>query len=455
MSGFEAFGAIQAAISLVKVTGKIIEHIHTARSMSKENAARCDAVNRQLVVVKSYAEGMQHTEPQYPDAKGGIWRGAQVRLAEDMDEISTRLEKMIPLSHSRIQKAVTAVWTAKQVSAALDYVEVKVDVAWCRLQGLDSHRQMARNAERIEARFDRIESQITQGLCNTRELPRSRAGCDEGVTMSNSYPRKTYQGGLETHFEFGPTHGIGESSAQDNGERVHKANESFQKAEDGGNIYKAFESGDKFETYFKFGPASDTSESVAQDSGFRSPKANELYQQAEYGGDLDAAFKLGNLYRDGDGVAQNSPKACKLYQRAVDGGHVGAAFNLGNMYKHGDGVAQSSHKACELYQRAVDGGDLDAAVNLGNMCRDGDGVTQDSVRACQLYEHAMHGGDLDAVVNLGHMYRHGDGVRKDITKARGLYEHAADRGHRGAAEKLSQLGKYQSKGRSRKRLSRR
>lgn len=38
--------------------------------------------------------------------------------------------------------------------------------------------------------------------------------------------------------------------------------------------------------------------------------------------------KLGNMYKDGEGVAEDGAKACKLYQRTMDGGHSQTARSL-------------------------------------------------------------------------------------------------------------------------------
>ena len=62
--------------------------------------------------------------------------------------------------------------------------------------------------------------------------------------------------------------------------------------------------------------------------------------QAADQGHAESQTELGNMYRDGQGVAQDHAEAVRWYRKAVDQGNAAGQSKLGFMYYNGHGVAQ-------------------------------------------------------------------------------------------------------------------
>ncbi|MCK4936242.1 MAG: sel1 repeat family protein [Elusimicrobiales bacterium] len=131
----------------------------------------------------------------------------------------------------------------------------------------------------------------------------------------------------------------------------------------------------------------------------------------------EAQHNVGNMYKDGQGVAQDDKEAMKWYTKAEEQGDAYAQFNLGNIYKKGQGVTQDYKEAVKWLKKAAEQGDSQAEHNLGNMYKDGRGVDQDYKEAVKWYTKAAEQGDAQAQFILGLMYGGGRGVAQDYVKA--------------------------------------
>eukprot|EP00613_Pedinella_sp_CCMP2098_P071055 CAMPEP_0171931742 /NCGR_PEP_ID=MMETSP0993-20121228/29716_1 /TAXON_ID=483369 /ORGANISM="non described non described, Strain CCMP2098" /LENGTH=82 /DNA_ID=CAMNT_0012571849 /DNA_START=48 /DNA_END=293 /DNA_ORIENTATION=- len=80
-----------------------------------------------------------------------------------------------------------------------------------------------------------------------------------------------------------------------------------------------------------------------------------------------AQFNLGNMYRTGEGVAQDFNEAVRWYGKAADQGDVRSMSLLGLLYIKGLGVVRDPQKAAHLFRKAADQGNAIAQYNLGVM----------------------------------------------------------------------------------------
>lgn len=93
----------------------------------------------------------------------------------------------------------------------------------------------------------------------------------------------------------------------------------------------------------------------------------------------DAAQDFGRAataHRQGD-----YQTAAKLWRPLAEKGLVNAQFNLGQMYRYGDGVAQDYAEALKWYRKAAEQGDKESQFNLGSMYLNGEGVAKDEKEA--------------------------------------------------------------------------
>jgi TPR repeat protein len=169
----------------------------------------------------------------------------------------------------------------------------------------------------------------------------------------------------------------------------------------------------------------------------------QVFAVFQTGADHGSAYSmvnLGNLYKDGQGVAQDYSKAREWYEKAADKGLWAGMANLAVLYRDGFGVAQDYTKARELYEKVADQDESgEIMVNLGVFYHNGDGVAQDYAKARQWYEKAADKNNGRAMFNLGVLYRDGSGVAQDYTKAREWFQKAADKNN---AEAMAILGGF-------------
>ena len=80
-----------------------------------------------------------------------------------------------------------------------------------------------------------------------------------------------------------------------------------------------------------------------------------------------AQFNLGNLYRKGDGVAQDPAEAARWFRKAAEQGLAEAEFNLGVIYVIGTGVARDPAEATRWFRKAAEQGLARAQFSLGSV----------------------------------------------------------------------------------------
>lgn len=100
--------------------------------------------------------------------------------------------------------------------------------------------------------------------------------------------------------------------------------------------------------------------------------------------------RAATAHRQGDYQA-----AARLWRPLAEKGSVNAQFNLGQMYRHGDGVAQDYAEALKWYRKAAKQGDKESQLNLGSMYLNGEGVAKDEKEAHRWFtlnraEHMHH-----------------------------------------------------------------
>lgn len=73
--------------------------------------------------------------------------------------------------------------------------------------------------------------------------------------------------------------------------------------------------------------------------------------------------------------------AVQLWRPLAEKGVVNAQFNLGQMYRYGDGVAQNYAEALKWYRKAAEQGDKESQFSLGAMYLSGEGVEKNEAEA--------------------------------------------------------------------------
>lgn len=158
-------------------------------------------------------------------------------------------------------------------------------------------------------------------------------------------------------------------------------------------------------------------------------------------GDPEAQKTLGNMYRDGQGVAENAEQAVYWFRKAAEQGHAGGQNNLGIMYENGNGVAKDEEQALSWYSKAAEQGLVAAQNNLGNLYEFSSVVAKNYDKAVHWYLKASVQGDALGQVNLGSMYRSGKGLAKNDELAVHWFLKAAEQGN--AFAQLSLGGMYE------------
>lgn len=82
--------------------------------------------------------------------------------------------------------------------------------------------------------------------------------------------------------------------------------------------------------------------------------------------------------------------ALKWWKSLAEQGVVNAQFNLAQMYRCGEGVAQNSATAAEWYRKAALLGDKESQYHLGSMYLNGEGVKQDEAEAHKWFTMNRH-----------------------------------------------------------------
>jgi TPR repeat protein len=149
---------------------------------------------------------------------------------------------------------------------------------------------------------------------------------------------------------------------------------------------------------------------------------------------------IGDMYRTGEGVAQNYQLAMVWYRKGADAGDAGSMNKIGAMYASGLGVTQDYQQAIPWFQKAANAGDTPAMENLGGQYLRGEGVAQDDQQALTWYKKAADAGDAHAMSVVAGFYVLGKGVAKDPAQALFYFHKAAELGDEDAKKSLAQLG---------------
>ena len=112
-------------------------------------------------------------------------------------------------------------------------------------------------------------------------------------------------------------------------------------------------------------------------------------------------------------AAGNYKQAVKLFRQAAEQGDARAQYNLGQMYRKGEGVAQDGKQMVKWWRKAAEQGDADAQLGLGVMYNNGHSVVKDYKQAAKWFHQAAEQGDAWAQLHLGLMYGLGKGVVKN------------------------------------------
>ncbi|KAG0291394.1 hypothetical protein BGZ96_005230, partial [Linnemannia gamsii] len=187
-------------------------------------------------------------------------------------------------------------------------------------------------------------------------------------------------------------------------------------------------------------------------------------------GEPEALVALGDMYRDGQGVAQdfitamyryssaagqghtrakyslgileessfNNPSSAAIwFLKAANDGFAPAQYSLGSLYLRGSGVPQDYSLAMEWFLKASDQGHIEAQYRMGYLYQQGYGVPHDYVQAMTWYLKAAEEGYAPAQANAGALYQLGEGVPQDDVFALSWFRKAADQGN---ADSLLYLG---------------
>ncbi len=137
--------------------------------------------------------------------------------------------------------------------------------------------------------------------------------------------------------------------------------------------------------------------------------------------------------------AGNYGQAFAEWMKLGQAGDAAAQRNIGQMYRLGQGVAQNDAEAVKWYRKAAEQGLSRAQANLGMMYLLGRGTKQDYAEAARWFARAAAQGHVISMYNLGQLYEQGLGVKRDLGRAIGWYNLAARAGHAKSKQRLSDL----------------
>ncbi|MCB1510957.1 MAG: SEL1-like repeat protein [Hyphomicrobiaceae bacterium] len=170
-------------------------------------------------------------------------------------------------------------------------------------------------------------------------------------------------------------------------------------------------------------------------------RAFRSYKAAADKGYADASFAVGRFYEKGLAGETDPVKARAAYETAVKGGHLQAHIRLGEMLLDGKGGDADPLRAVKMFENASKKGLAEAGYRLAKLYQDGAiGIQQDCTKALAGYKVALSGYEAGAAWGLGLLYLDGCGVAKDREKAISYFRRAALLDHRGALDKLDQMG---------------
>ncbi len=134
-----------------------------------------------------------------------------------------------------------------------------------------------------------------------------------------------------------------------------------------------------------------------------------------------------SAYRSG-----NYTVAFQEFEALAEAGNVAAQYNLAQMYRHGQGVAQDYPAAISWYEKAAAAGLSSAQNNLAQMHMEGKGVAVDYAMAVSWWRRAALQDHVGAQFNMGVAYHNGLGVEAEPLEALFWYSLAMVNGYAGA-----------------------
>ncbi len=134
-----------------------------------------------------------------------------------------------------------------------------------------------------------------------------------------------------------------------------------------------------------------------------------------------------SAYKSGDYAA-----AFREFEALANTGSVAAQYNVAQMYRHGQGVAQNYPAAIEWYEKAAEAGLSSAQNNLAQMHMEGKGVAIDYETAVRWWRRAAVQDHVNAQFNMGAAYQNGLGIQADSLESLFWYTLAMVNGYAGA-----------------------
>ena len=124
--------------------------------------------------------------------------------------------------------------------------------------------------------------------------------------------------------------------------------------------------------------------------------------------------------------------AFQEFEALAETGNVAAQYNVAQMYRHGQGVAQNYPAAIEWYEKAAAAGLSSAQNNLAQMHMEGKGGAVDYETAVRWWRRAALQDHVAAQFNMGAAYHRGLGIEADTVEALFWYSLAMVNGYQGA-----------------------
>jgi len=145
--------------------------------------------------------------------------------------------------------------------------------------------------------------------------------------------------------------------------------------------------------------------------------------------DPATAEQRGFDYWIGRGVERDNAEAAKWLEQATAAGRPYAAALLADLYRRGDGVAQNAERARELDHQAAALGVATAQTALGYEMGILPGAARDPAAAIPWLNAAAEQEHPVALFVLGQLYLYGDGVERDEELGWRFITRAAELGH--------------------------
>lgn len=124
--------------------------------------------------------------------------------------------------------------------------------------------------------------------------------------------------------------------------------------------------------------------------------------------------------------------AFQEFTALAETGNVAAQYNVAQMYRYGQGVAQDYPAAIGWYEKAAEAGLSSAQNNLAQMHMEGKGGAVDYETAVQWWRRAALQDHVAAQFNMGAAYQRGLGIEADKVEALFWYSLAMVNGYQGA-----------------------